>query len=61
MKEKVINPLFMENHNQYKIEAAYHPDLESNLQKAFIRTIEGKIIPCMVNFEDRICLPVKKI
>ncbi len=64
--EKIINPLFATADSKQvlagkkKVMASAEIPAESEMVHCSIKTTDGKEIPVLVDFEERIVIPVKK-
>lgn len=59
---KLINPLFnKQNKINNKVEASASPISNKEMSKLYIISMDNKKIPVEVDFENRVCLPVKKV
>ena len=64
--EKIINPLFATADSKKvlagkkKVTASAEIPAESEMVHCSIKTTDGKKIPVLVDFEERIVIPVKK-
>ena len=64
--EKIINPLFATADSKQvlackrQVTASAEIPAESEMVNCFIKTTDGKEIPVLVDFEERIVIPVKK-
>ena len=64
--EKVINPLFANSDTKKvsasvnKVTASPRIPEEAEMVRCSIKTTDGKEIPVLVDFEERIVIPVKK-
>lgn len=59
MTQNLINPLFKKKEKN-KIEASASPISNKEMSEVFIITSDNKKIPVEVDFENRVCLPIKK-
>lgn len=55
----LVNPLFQKP-KKIKVEASASPISNKEMSTVFIITSDNKKIPVEVDFENRVCLPVKK-
>lgn len=56
----LINPLFQKQTKKIKVEASASPISNKEMSSVFIITSDNKKIPVEVDFENRVCLPIKK-
>lgn len=57
----LLNPLFFQKKEQKKmVLAEVSPVSKEEMMQVNIKTTDGKVIPCLVCLEDRVCIPVKK-
>ena len=58
--QKAINPLFMEKPTKNKVTANARPIDNSDMTSMVIIATDGREIPCEVDFQNRVCLPIEE-
>lgn len=54
-----INPLFSKP-EKVKVMASASPISNQEMQAMVITSLDGREIPCEIDFENRVCLPVEE-